>query len=178
MGNNDKVREIKDAIVSYPDFPRKGVIFRDFLPILQNPRIFDDMLSLFHEIIKEKVPDVEVIVGIESRGFLIGAPLALKLNLPFVPIRKAGKLPGKVEQMSFSLEYGKDVLEIQQDVIRKDQKVVVVDDLIATGGSLKAGIQLLKKCEADVQCCLLVIELTQLNGRNGLEIPTHSLVQF
>ncbi|KFM81000.1 Adenine phosphoribosyltransferase, partial [Stegodyphus mimosarum] len=165
------ILEIKNAIQSHPDFPKKGVLFRDFLPILQNPTLFDKMISLFQNYIKEKVSDVHCIVGIESRGFLLGPTLALKMNIPFIPVRKPGKLPGNVKKEFYSLEYGSDALEIQVDAVTTGQNIIIIDDLIATGGSMEAAVKLIRSIGGNVQCCLAVIELNELKGRSKISAP-------
>ena len=134
---------LKDKITEYPNFPKKGILFRDFSPILKDPSslsyIADEFSKHFHP------KDVDVFAGIESRGFLLATILALKYNKGMIMIRKAGKLPGKTAKLAYTIEYGKDTIEIQKDVIEKGQKVVICDDLLATGGTAKASGKLIEK---------------------------------
>ncbi|XP_054164953.1 adenine phosphoribosyltransferase-like [Oppia nitens] len=183
MSNNscdcdNRLKRIKDTIKSYTDFPKKGILFRDFFPVLRNPDVFKDLIDLMAEKIKNIEPKVEAIVGLESRGFLLGAPLALLLKIPFIPVRKPGKLAGLVNKSSYTLEYGSDSLEIQTESITNGLKCVVVDDLIATGGSLKASIDLVKSCGGHVVLGLVVIELVALNGRSNIPSAFDSLIQY
>ena len=133
---------IEELVSSYPDFPKKGILFRDMFPILRSPSVMTSMLSTLGNFSDRLIPDY--IVGIESRGFIIGTALATRQRMGFIPIRKKGKLPGDVIGVDYSLEYGKDRLEIQSDIV-KDQKILLVDDLLATGGTVNAAAQLIDK---------------------------------
>ncbi|XP_023238805.1 adenine phosphoribosyltransferase-like [Centruroides sculpturatus] len=136
MSIGSKVERIKNAIGNYPDFPKKGIVFRDLFPILQKPELFEDLIDVLCDHIKRNIPDVNGIVGLESRGFLIAPIIALKLKVPFLPIRKSGKLPGEVKKVDYSLEYGMDSLELQVNAFTNIKKVVIIDDLLATGGNV------------------------------------------
>ncbi|KAG0416488.1 hypothetical protein HPB47_006387 [Ixodes persulcatus] len=129
-----RVEDIRRAIRSFKDFPKKGILFRDVLPIFHNPDVFRKLIDVLAEQVRSSVPDVSAVVGIEARGFIIAPALALALNVAFVPVRKPGKLPGTVKSQAYTLEYGEDKLEVQEDGFLKGRKVVIVDDLLATGG--------------------------------------------
>lgn len=161
------MKELKDYVRSIPDFPEKGIMFRDVSTVLQDKDGFK--LAVDSMIEKLKDVDFDVVVGPEARGFIFGTPIAYTLNKAFVPVRKKGKLPFKTIEESYELEYGTATLEAHVDSIQKGQKVVIVDDLIATGGTLKAIINLVERLGGEVVkvCCL--IELPELNGRKALE---------
>ncbi|EEC15488.1 adenine phosphoribosyltransferase, putative [Ixodes scapularis] len=131
-----RVEDIRRAIRSFKDFPKKGILFRDVLPIFHNPDVFRKLIDVLAEQVRSSVPDVSAVVGIEARGFIIAPALALALNVAFVPVRKPGKLPGTVKSQAYTLEYGEDKLEVQEDGFLKGRKVVIVDDLLATGVGL------------------------------------------
>lgn len=151
---------------------------RDVFPIFSDPVVLADVMDLFAEHIASLTPKVAVIVGLEARGFLFGPTLALRLGLPFVPVRKAGKLPGKVVSAAYELEYGSDVFELQEGSIKAGQRAVIVDDLLATGGSLKTAIKLIQACGGAVSSAAVVIELTDLKGREKVSSPVFSLLQY
>ena len=168
--------DFKKLITSYPDFPKDGILFRDMSPILRSPTAMTSMLNQLGDFSDRLTPDY--IVGIESRGFIIGTALAARQRMGFVPIRKQGKLPGKVIGVDYTLEYGKDRLEIQSDIL-KNQKVLLVDDLLATGGTVKAASKLIKMVGGNLVGCAFVIELSGLNGRDNIpNVPTISLVNY
>jgi len=173
-----KVDRIKSEIRSYPDFPKKGILFRDFLPILTNPSVFSDLIDVMVSKVRRHT-QVQIIVGLDARGFLLGPVIAQRLQLKFVPVRKAGKLPGKVKQVSYEKEYGKDTFEIQSDSVPAGSKCVLVDDLLATGGSLSCAIQLVKECGAYPIAAVVVIELVDLKGRDKLAgVPVYPVVTY
>ena len=163
--------DIKDHIRSVPDFPKPGILFYDISTLLADADAWQVALGRLARVVRGFQPDL--LVGIESRGFLVAAPLALKLGSGFVMVRKQGKLPGKYE-----LEYGTDTVEIQEDAIKPGQRVVVLDDLLATGGTLQASINLLRKVGADVVGAACLIELSFLNGRDRLDVPFEALVTY
>ena len=166
---------LEDHIREVPDFPRKGIKFKDIMPMLQSPEAFRAAV----EMLGSKVPRADAVVGIESRGFLFGAPLALHWGVPFVPARKFGKLPGRTVRQVYSLEYGEDTLELHADGLRKGQRAVIVDDLLATGGTALATAQLVRQLEAEVTAALFVIELVGLGGREKLApLPVHALLSL
>ena len=159
--------ELKDYVVSIPDFPQPGIIFRDVTSILQHA----DGLKMSVDGIVNMLKDVDfdIIVGPESRGFIFGVPVAYAMNKPFAPIRKKGKLPRETIEESYDLEYGKATIEIHKDAIKPGQKVAIVDDLIATGGTSAANIKLIERLGGEVVRLCFVLELAGLNGRKTLE---------
>lgn len=168
---------LKETIRSIPDWPIKGVIFRDLTTLMQDPRAFRESCDVLYDRYKDM--DIDKIVGIDARGFVFGAVLAYKLNIGFIPVRKKGKLPAKTIQETYSLEYGEDTLEIHEDAVEKGQKVVIVDDLIATGGTVGATVKLVKKLGADIIECAFVVELPDLNGRAQIEgCNVYSITEF
>ena len=168
---------LKRIIAEYPNFPKKGILFRDFSPILNDPAA---MSFIVEEFSKRFHPgDVDVFAGIESRGFITASILAQKYNKGMVMLRKAGKLPGKTAKISYTIEYGKAVLEIQKNMLKKDERVVICDDLLATGGTANAAAKLVEKMGAEVAGFAFIIELTGLNGNKKLSnYKTVSLVQY
>ena len=168
---------LKRKIAEYPNFPKKGILFRDFSPILSDPSALSFVVEEFSKKIHPN--DVDVFVGIESRGVITASLLAQKYNKGMVMLRKAGKLPGKTVKISYTIEYGKAVLEIQKNVLKKGDRVVICDDLLATGGTAKAGAKLVEKIGAKVAGFTFIIELTDLNGIKEInKYKTISLVQY
>ena len=167
---------LEELVSSYPDFPKKGILFRDMSPILRSPEAMTSMLNQLGDFSDRLMPDY--IVGIESRGFIIGTALATRQRMGFIPIRKKGKLPGKVIGVDYTLEYGKDRLEIQSDIL-KNQKVLLVDDLLATGGTVRAASKLISRVGGRLVGCAFVIELLGLNGRDNISnVPIKSLISY
>jgi len=166
----------RDFIRDIPDYPKPGITFKDITPLLADGDAFGACVSA----LACHVPsDATLIVGIESRGFLFGAALAQLTGLGFVPVRKPGKLPADVHAIDYELEYGMDRLEIHRDALDHGQKVVLIDDLLATGGTAKATLQLINQLGADVVACLFVIELSFLNGRELLgDTPVHHILSY
>ncbi|MBX3377932.1 MAG: adenine phosphoribosyltransferase [Phycisphaeraceae bacterium] len=158
------MEQLKRLITDVPDFPKPGIVFKDFTPLLADPR----GLALAVELMANpyRGTGIEIVVGAESRGFIFGTAIAQALSAGFVPIRKPGKLPRRVHGVDYDLEYGKDRLEIHADAIRKGQRVLLVDDLLATGGTLRASCQLLQKLGADITGITVLIELEFLKGRD------------
>ncbi|XP_063439663.1 adenine phosphoribosyltransferase-like [Mytilus trossulus] len=178
MTTEEKIAKIKQCITDHPDFPKPGVLFWDIFPVLRDASVFKMLTDVLVDHVKSKSPNVEVIVGLDSRGFLFGPIMAQELGISFVPVRKAGKLPGETFQVTYSLEYGQDKFEIQKDSIKPGAKVVIVDDLLATGGTMKAACELLEKASGDVLDCLVVIELSDLKGRDRISKTLSSLIQY
>ncbi|XP_032691028.1 adenine phosphoribosyltransferase [Odontomachus brunneus] len=176
MDKNDKLQILKNAIRSYPDFPEPGIIFRDIFGVFQNIVALRAMKDLIVEHIL--FLEVDLIIGLDSRGFLFGPMICMELGKPFLPIRKQGKLPGKVMQQDYILEYGKATFELQTEFIKNGVRVLIVDDLLATGGTMTAAVQLLKSVGADVVECLVIMELISLKGRDKVGVPVHSFVQY
>lgn len=167
---------LKEHIRSIPDFPKPGILFYDISTLLANADAFSVAMGRLARAIGPQAPDV--LAGIESRGFLVAAPLALKLGLGFVMVRKRGKLPGQTVRYEYALEYGTDVIEIQQDAVKPGQRVVVIDDLLATGGTMGASIDLFRSVGAEVVGAACIIELTFLSGRKRLDVPCTSLIAY
>lgn len=147
------------------DFPKPGIVFRDITPLLGDVDAFRDVIDVLAE---QAPPDIDMVCGVESRGFIFGTPLALKLGAGFVPIRKPGKLPGAVAEEHFDLEYGSSVLAIHTDALHPGQRVLLVDDLLATGGTLQASLKLIEQLDAEVAQVQVVVELAGLAGRANL----------
>lgn len=168
--------DLKDHIRSIPDFPKPGILFYDISTLLQDADAWQVAMGRLANRVRGYNPTI--LAGVESRGFLLAAPLALKLGCGFVMLRKRGKLPGATIGLDYDLEYGTDRIEIQADALEPGARVVVVDDLLATGGTMAAGIQLLRKAGADVVAAAVVVELTFLKGREKLDVPVEALVQY
>ena len=168
--------DLKDHIRGVPDFPKPGILFYDISTLLRNADAWQVAMGRLANRVRSYNPTI--IAGIESRGFLLAAPLATKLGCGFVMLRKRGKLPGPTVGLDYALEYGSDRIEIQVDAVQPGTRVVVVDDLLATGGTLAAGIELLQQVGADVVAASVIIELTFLHGRQKLNVPTEALVQY
>lgn len=168
--------DLKDHIRQIADFPKPGILFYDISTLLAHPGAWHAAIGRLAAIVKPHKPDL--LAGIESRGFLVAAPLAYALGCGFVMLRKKGKLPGATVPYSYDLEYGSDTLEIQQDAIAPGQRVVLVDDLLATGGTLAAAVQLLRNVGGDVVAAATIIELTFLSGRTKIDLPFESLIAY
>ena len=157
---------IKSKVRSIPNWPIKGVIFRDITTLLQDPKAFKEICQIFYN--RYANEKVDKIVGIDARGFLFGSVLAVELGIGFVPIRKKGKLPYKTISESYTLEYGEETIEIHEDAIEKGDRVVIIDDLMATGGTIAASAALVEKLGGDILECAFVIELPDLKGREKM----------
>jgi len=168
--------DIKAHIRGIPDFPKPGIYFYDISTLLAHADAWQVAMGRMARTCAPALPDL--IAGIESRGFLVAAPLALKLGCGFIMLRKPGKLPGPTVGLDYALEYGADRIEMQQDAVRPGQRVVVVDDLLATGGTMAAGIGLLRQSGAVVPAAAALIELTFLGGRARLDVPFSALVAY
>ena len=177
MCSIEDVEKIASRIRNVPDFPKKGIMFKDITPVLSD-------IHTLRASVKEMVAPfvnsgIDIVVGIESRGFIFGAPIADMLNCSFVPVRKPGKLPWKTESVSYELEYGTDSLEIHKDAITEGQNVLIVDDLLATGGTAEATCKLVSKLGGNIKGLSVLIELEDLNGRKKLnQYNVHSLVKY
>ncbi|MEK9723676.1 MAG: adenine phosphoribosyltransferase [Rhodospirillaceae bacterium] len=168
--------DLKDHIRGIPDFPKSGILFYDISTLLAHPEAWQVALSRLARIVSRHQPDM--LAGIESRGFLVAAPLASRLGLGFTMIRKKGKLPGPTIEHTYDLEYGTDTIAIQEDCVEAGQRVVILDDLLATGGTLSASVDLFSKVGAEVVGAACIIELTFLNGRDRLSMPFDSLIAY
>jgi adenine phosphoribosyltransferase len=173
----EPLRYVRGLIREIPDFPQPGVLFRDITPLLADPKAFHIVLdSIAHRFVGERV---DAVVGVESRGFIFGGALAARLNASFVPVRKPGKLPYRTDKVSYSLEYGEAELEMHRDSLRDGAAVVIVDDLLATGGTAAAAGELVHRQGAFVVAYAFVIELCGLNGRDRLmPTPAYSFIRF
>ena len=177
MSSKKKINEIASSIRDVPDFPKKGIVFKDITPVLSDINLFRKSIDLMVEPFNED--KIDVVVGIESRGFIFGTPIADKLNASFVPVRKPGKLPHETEHISYQLEYGKDSLEIHKDSISEGQNVLIVDDLLATGGTAEATCNLITKLKGNISGFVVLIELEFLEGRKKLnQYNVHSIVKY
>ncbi len=168
--------DLKRFIRDVPDFPKPGILFRDISPLLADSAAWRACVEALAERVRPYQPDL--LAGIESRGFLVTAPLALTMGCGFMMVRKRGKLPGRTLPHTYELEYGTDTIEIQDDAVKPGQRVVVLDDVLATGGTLGAAIALLRKAGADVRAAACIIELEFLAGRQRLDVPFASLVRY
>jgi adenine phosphoribosyltransferase len=168
--------DLKEHIRGVPDFPKPGILFYDISTLLAHKDAWQHAITRLSDLIGPHRPDM--LAGIESRGFLVAAPLALQLGCGFLMIRKAGKLPGETVSHTYELEYGKDTMEVQADAVTAGQRIVVLDDLLATGGTMAASIGLLRKLGADVVAAASLIELTFLNGRDAIDVPFSALLTY
>jgi adenine phosphoribosyltransferase len=169
--------DLKALIRDIPDFPKPGILFRDITTLLRDPAGLQYTIDTMAAQVNDLQP--QYIVGMESRGFIFGAALAYKLGIGFIPVRKPGKLPAQVHTVEYALEYGTDKLQIHQDAVPSGARVVIVDDLIATGGTAVATAKLLHEIDAHLVGCAFVIELDALNGRSRLpDVPINSLVHY
>ena len=168
---------IKSKVRSIPDWPIKGVIFRDITTLLQDPVAHREICSIFYN--RYVNENIDKIVGIDARGFLFGSVLAYKLDIGFIPIRKKGKLPYKTISESYSLEYGEETVEVHEDALAKGERVVIIDDLMATGGTATAAVKLIDKLGGDIFECAFVVELPDLKGKEKLgDRKIFSIIEF
>ncbi|KAJ9106041.1 hypothetical protein QFC20_004101 [Naganishia adeliensis] len=181
------VEMIKSLLGVHPDFPKKGITFLDMFPVLRNPLATEALVShLTNHVFTQTLPKlkessssgkIDVVVGLDARGFLLGPILALRLGAAFVPVRKVGKLPGKVNVVSYEKEYGVDQFEMQADAIKPGQNCIVIDDLIATGGSACAAGELIQQCGGKTLEYLFIVGLPFLKGHEKLDAPAYSMIQ-
>ena len=168
---------LHDTIRDIPDFPKKGILFKDITPLLKNPQALKKTTQELAAPFLEE--NITVVAGMEARGFIFGALVALELGVGFVPLRKPGKLPYDVQSIAYDLEYGSASLEVHTDAFNKNDCVLVVDDLLATGGTAKASCQLIESFGAHIKACTFIIELDQLKGREKLtNCQVHSLLHY
>lgn len=172
-----KMDYLKALIRDVPDFPKKGVVFKDITTLLKEGEAFKEVVDVISNRYLDK--GIDLVVSIESRGFIIGSAVAYRLQAGFVPVRKKGKLPWPTHQCTYELEYGTDILEIHQDAIEPGEKVLIVDDLLATGGTVGAVIELVDKLKGQIVELAFMIELTFLNGRERIkDYPIFSLMKY
>ena len=175
--DSDTVEKLRAAVRDVPDFPKKGIVFKDITPVLNDPILFRESIDLFLEQCRGK--NLDKVVGIDARGFLFGSAVAYELGLGFVPIRKRGKLPYRTDTAKYSLEYGEAEVEMHTDAVREGERVVLVDDLLATGGTSAAAAVLIRNAGADLLEAQFLIELEFLEGRKRLEpTPVTSFLKY
>ncbi|MEM7733067.1 MAG: adenine phosphoribosyltransferase [Pseudomonadota bacterium] len=174
-----KTRKVEDYIRTIPDFPHEGILFRDVTTLFADPRglrmAVDQLLHPYAD------QDIDKVVGLEARGFILGGAVAHQLSVGFVPVRKAGKLPGKVISQAYELEYGSAEMELHEDAIAPGEKILVVDDLLATGGTAEAGIKLIERLGGEIVSCAFIVDLPELGGRKKLEgmgMDVHTICEF
>lgn len=170
------MKDWKKAIRDVPDFPKKGILFKDITTLLADPDVFSDVINEMKKHIEKLEP--QAIVAAESRGFIFGAPLAALLKIPFIPVRKKGKLPSETICVTYALEYGEDTICMHKDSLSAGQKVVLIDDLLATGGTAAAMEQLVRKLGAQIISHVFLIELDFLKGRDRLSAPVKSFIRY
>ena len=168
--------DLKQHIRAIPDFPKPGILFYDISTLLAHPKAWHATVERLAEAVRPHRPDL--LIGIESRGFLVAAPLAYTLGSGFAMVRKKGKLPGKTVRYTYDLEYGSDTIEVQEDAIAPGQRVVILDDLLATGGTMQAAIALVRRQGGTPAAAACIIELAFLNGRRRVEVPLTSVVVY
>ena len=169
--------ELKNAIRDIHDFPKEGIIFKDITTLLKEPTLLKKTVTELAEPYRDK--KIDYIIGIESRGFILGTPLAIELEAGFIPVRKKGKLPGETRAVTYDLEYGTDTVEIHTDALQEGSRVVICDDLLATGGTCAATVELLESCGAEIEGISFLVELEFLGGKKKLENQTiYSLVKY
>lgn len=170
-------QSLSKYVRNIPDFPKKGILFRDVTTLIKNKKAFKESVNEMAKFCKGK--KIDMIVAVEARGFIFGGALAYKLGIGFVPVRKKGKLPYKTHQVTYDLEYGTDTLEVHTDAIKKGMRVLIVDDLLATGGTVGAVVKMMNKLSAKIVGILFLIELVDLKGRDKLKgHPLKSLITF
>ncbi|MDZ4822050.1 MAG: adenine phosphoribosyltransferase [Flavobacteriales bacterium] len=160
-------QRIKQSITEVANFPKPGISYKDITTLFSNPKLCNEVLMELHS--QYRSMNIEAVIGLESRGFLLGMPLALQLNIPFILIRKKGKLPRDTFSVNYQLEYGNATIEMHKDALQKNQRVLIHDDLLATGGTASAAAQLVQMVGADVVAFSFLVELSFLNGRRALE---------
>ncbi|CAG8435776.1 16205_t:CDS:2 [Funneliformis caledonium] len=170
------IQEVRSLIKIIPDFPQKGILFQDIFPIFRNPKAVETLITHITDHIVSNIKEkIDVVVGLEARGFLFGPIVALRLNASFAPVRKRGKLPGNTITAEYQKEYGVDVFEMQDDAIKQNQNVIIIDDLIATGGTASAAGELVKKFGGNILEYIFLIELVELDGCRKLKSPVYSI---
>ncbi|KAI8337073.1 adenine phosphoribosyltransferase [Chlamydoabsidia padenii] len=178
MPNHD-IERIKQLLGTHEDFPKKGIVFKDMFPVFQDPTAVEALIAnIVHHITSTYPEKIDAVVGLDARGFLFGPLVALRLGAAFVPVRKQGKLPGECVSAVYEKEYGQDVFEMQKDAVKAGSRVIVIDDLIATGGSAGAAGELIRKCNATTVEYVFIMELDFLEGAKKLDAPVYSLIHL
>lgn len=171
------MRDFKKYIRNVPDFPKKGILFRDITTILNRKKLFEEIIDDLADRYRGK--KIDAVVAVESRGFIFGSALAYKLGAALIPVRKKGKLPYKTLSATYALEYGEDTLEIHEDAFKPGSRVLLIDDLLATGGTISAVVELVKKLKAKIVEVAFIIELSELKGRSKMKnVPVYSMVKY
>ena len=170
------MKELEELILTYKDFPKKGIAFKDVLEIIQNPEIFRELISKMSS--SEIVKNSEAIISIDARGFIFGSAIAFHSSIPMIVARKPGKLPGKIIKQNYNLEYGENSLSIQEKALNKFESFVIVDDLLATGGTVNCVADLLKSRNKKIRGLLTVVELSNLKGKLKFDFPVESIISF
>ncbi|GES86235.1 adenine phosphoribosyltransferase [Rhizophagus clarus] len=178
MSDIKDIQDVRNLMRTVPDFPIKGIPFLDILPIFQNPKAVDFIINCIVDHINSTKEKIDVVVGLEARGFLFGPIVALRLNAAFVPARKKGKLPGNTINVEYQKEYGVDIFEMQEDAIKQDQNVIVIDDLMATGGTAEAAGKLVKKLGGKVLEYVFLVELAVFDGYKKVDAPVYSVLKY
>jgi len=172
-----KKKSLSEYIRDIPDFPKKGILFRDITTLLKDKKAYKQAMNALAAQYKDK--KIDAVVAVESRGFILGSVLAYKLGVGFIPVRKKGKLPAKTNSVTYDLEYGMDTLEIHHDAIEENKRILIVDDLLATGGTVKAVTELVKQLKGRIIGIAFLIELTGLHGKDKLKgLPVFSLIKY
>ena len=180
LEEDPRVAYVRSKIKSYPDFPKDGIDFKDIFVAMRDPKALENLI----EVVKDKAVamkgQVDCVVGLDSRGFLFGPIMAIELGVGFVPIRKQGKLPGDCCCIEYALEYGNAAVEVQKEAFEKKQRILIVDDLLATGGTLKAAVDLVRSLDSEVVECFVIMELAFINGREKVpnDIQVTSLIPY
>ena len=169
-------KELLDSINSYKDFPKKGILFRDLLPVLSKPELFSNLINSMSS--KSIFDNADAIIAVDARGFIFGTGISLKLKKPLIVARKPGKLPGELYEKKYNLEYGNNSLSIQKDSISAFQKFVIVDDLLATGGTVKCVYEIINNIGKKVEGLSVVVELNELKARDQFSFPVYSEISF
>ncbi|KAF7724744.1 adenine phosphoribosyltransferase [Apophysomyces ossiformis] len=178
MANQD-IERIKRLLGTHNDFPKQGIVFKDMFPVFQDPTAVEALIAnIVHHINSTYAEKIDVVVGLDARGFLFGPLVALRLGAGFVPVRKQGKLPGECVSAIYEKEYGQDVFEMQKNAVKPGARAIIIDDLIATGGSAAAAGELVKKCGGITVEYVFVMELAFLNGAKKLDAPVYSLIEL
>ncbi|KJH53366.1 putative adenine phosphoribosyltransferase [Dictyocaulus viviparus] len=176
---NDVREKVNEHIRSFKDFPKKGINFRDIMPLFSQPSIVEQLCNGIAHHIRSKIGSIDAVAALESRGFLFGPIVAIRLGVPFIPIRKKGKLPGDCIQATYVKEYGEDVIEIQKDAVSSGWRIVILDDLLATGGTIRAAVDVIEKAGAIVKEVFVIVELEPLRGRDKIpNIAVTSLISY
>eukprot|EP00053_Salpingoeca_punica_P005688 m.55924 g.55924 ORF g.55924 m.55924 type:complete len:183 (+) comp13358_c0_seq1:39-587(+) len=176
MDGNPGVEYVRSLVKQHPNFPIPGILFHDVFPVFQEPRAVEIIITNMLAHLTAKYPRIDAVVGLDARGFLFGPILAMRLSAAFVPVRKAGKLPGTCIRAEYTKEYGKDVFEMQEGAVKPGQVVVIVDDLLATGGTMACAVNLVRKAGANVVECLTVVGMPELNGTAKIDVPCFALM--